>query len=333
MTQERHTVEDVAREAGVSLMTVSRAMNGRPGVGEQTRRRILDIAERMGYRPSRVARGLASRRASALGIVFPDMANPFFAILAKAATDVARSRDVNVFILNTDEDPEREISAYESLHEERIDGVIVAASRLSAKRLRAEIARFSAPVLVNSVVTGPGIANVDVDDRAGILEAVAHLYSRGRRRIAFVAGPRASGSARRRLSGYRAGLDEGGLAFDPRLVTHSKPDTEGGMRATAAILEREPDIDAVIAHNDITAIGVLRGLELAGRRVPEDVAVLGVDDIPYAALVRPSLSTLRIDIAALGRLAMTALLDLREGRPVEPLRPLRPELVFRESSG
>ena len=332
MGHERHTVEDVARAAGVSLMTVSRAMNGRPGVGEKTRKRVLEIAGRMGYRPSRVARGLASRSASALGIVFPDMANPFFAILAKAATDVARSRDVNVFIINTDEDPGRELLALESLHAERIDGVIVAASRLPARTLRDEILRFKAPVLVNSLVTGPGIANVDVDDRSGMLEAVAHLFARGRRRIAFVAGPRESGSARRRLSGYRAGLAAADFPFDPRLVSRCKPDIEGGQRSIGALLERYPDIDAVLAHNDITAIGVLRGLQRAGRRVPEDVAVIGVDDIPYAALVRPSLSTLRVDIAEIGRRAMTALLDLRDGKLVESLKPLHPELVLREST-
>jgi LacI family transcriptional regulator len=333
MSHEGHTVEDVARAAGVSLMTVSRAINGRPGVGEETRRRVLAIAEHMGYRPSRVARGLASRRASAVAIVFPDMANPFFAILAKSATDVARSRDINVFIMNTDESPSREISAYESLHEERIDAVIIAASRLASKTLRMEIGRFGSPVLVNSLVTGPGIANVDVDDRAGILDAVAHLLARGRRRIAFVAGPRESSSARRRLSGYKAALAQAGKAFDPLLVTRCKPDIEGGMRAIELILGREPDIDAVIAHNDITAIGVLRGLQRAGRRVPEDVGVIGVDDIPYAELVKPALSTLRVDIGALGRLAMTALLDLREGKEVETLPPMRPELVLRESSG
>jgi len=333
MSHHDHTVEDVARAAGVSLMTVSRAINGRPGVGEETRRRVLAIAERMGYRPSRVARGLASRRASAVAIVFPDMANPFFAILAKSATDVARAREVNVFIMNTDENPSREISAYESLLEERIDGVIIAASRLPSKILREEIARFRSPVLVNSLVTGPGIANVDVDDRAGILEAVTHLFARGRRRIAFVAGPRESGSARRRLSGYKAALAKAGVAFDPLLVTRCKPDIEGGMKAIAVLLEREPNIDAVVAHNDITAIGVLRGLQRAGRRVPEDVGVIGVDDIPYAELVKPALSTLRVDIGELGRLAMTALLDLRDGKEVEALPLMLPELVIRDSSG
>ncbi|MDA8411068.1 MAG: LacI family DNA-binding transcriptional regulator [Treponema sp.] len=333
MSKERHTVEDVAREAGVSLMTVSRTMNGRPGVGEETRRRVLEIAARMGYRPSPVARGLASRRASSLGIVLPDLANPFFSILAKAAVDEARGRGVNVFIINTDERPSLERAAYASLREERIAGVVVAASRLPARHLREEAASFDWPVLVNSLVTGAGIANVDVDDEAGIFEAVSHLLGAGRRHVAFVAGPRESGSARRRVAGYKAGLAAGGIAFDPELLVRAKPDIEGGMRSVVALLSRERRIDAVIAHNDITAIGVLRGLEAAGRGIPSDVAVIGVDDIPYAALVRPSLSTVRIDIPELGRRAMAALLDLRDGKVFEPGPCLRPELVLRESSG
>lgn len=327
----RSTIEDVAREAGVSLMTVSRAVNGRPGVGEATRRRVLDIAARLGYRPDRRASALASKSSKALGLVLPDMANPFFAILAKAATDLARAEDLNVFVMNTDEDPERELSAYLSLLEERIDGVLVAASRLSPRRLRAAVTHFASPILVNSQVRGPGIGNVDVDDRGGMLEAVKHLVGSGRRTIAFAAGPKTSVSAGRRLEGYRAGLLEGGLRAGEELVLRVVPDIEGGRRAVHDLLEAEPSIDAILAHNDITAIGVMRGLAEAGRRIPDDVAVLGVDDIPFAALVRPSLSTVRVDIAELGRRAMALLLARREGRELEPSAPLATTLVLRES--
>ncbi len=332
MANKRSTIEDVARVAGVSLMTVSRAINGRPGVGEETRRSVIELAERMGYRPSRVARGLATRRTATLGIVFPDMANPFFAILAKGATDIARAADLNVFIMNTDEDPELELTAFDSLIEEHIDGVIVAASRLPRRRLLEQVSRFGSAVLVNSDIGGPGIANVDVDDRWGILEAVKHLVACGRRRIAFVAGPRESGSARRRLAGYRAGLVRAGMSPEPSLIERCIPDIEGGSRAAAVLLSREPSLDAIIAYNDITAIGVLRGLAESGRRVPADVAVIGVDDVPYAALVRPSLTTLKVDISGLGRLAMGVLLELRAGQELAPMEAIRPQLIIRESA-
>src|SRR5208337_4852867 len=144
MERQSCTVEDVAMAAGVSTMTVSRAINDRPGVSAEVRRRVLETAASLGYRPSRVARGLASRKTSTLGIVLPDMANPFFAILAKAATDVARAADKNVFIMNTDEDPALEREALDSLAGETIDGVIVAGSRLPKASLIAAISHFDA---------------------------------------------------------------------------------------------------------------------------------------------------------------------------------------------
>lgn len=293
---------------------------------------ILKIADEIDYRPSRLARGLASQRNNNIGIVFPDMANPFFAILAKAATDIARAANLNVFVLNTDEDPAMELAAYDSLLEEQIDGVIVSGSRLPPRRLEAAVRRFRSPVLVNSDLQAPGIANVDVDDRAGILKAVRHLLDGGRRRIGFIAGPKESSSSRRRLAGFSAGLALGGLIFDPTMVEICIPDMEGGTRAIEALIERKPSLDAVIAFNDITAIGIVRGLVQAGRHVPDDIAVIGFDDVPYASLVHPSLTTVRIDIPVMGRLAMNTLLDLREGRPARILPPLIPELIIRESA-
>ena len=332
MSGKRSTIDDVAKAAGVSLMTVSRAINGRPGVGEETRGRVLEIAARLGYRPDRRASALASRSSMAVGLVLPDMANPFFAILAKEATDVARGEGLNVFVLNTDEDPEREVSAYESLIEERIDGVLVAASRLSSPRLLAAMAHFPNSVLVNSRVHGRGILNLDVDDHGGMLAAMSYLLAKGRRKVAFAAGPKRSSSAGRRLAGYRQGLLRGGVEYDESIVVRGIPDIEGGERVAEILVGAAPDLDAVIAHNDIMAIGVMRGLASTGRRIPEDVAVIGVDDIPFAALVRPALSTVRVDIGELGRRAMSLLLAGREGREVDFDGLLATELVIRESA-
>jgi LacI family transcriptional regulator len=332
MSQQRKTVEDVARAAGVSLMTVSRAINGRPGVSEETRRVVIAIAEEMGYRPSRLASGLASRSASSFGIVLPDMANPYFATLAKAATDVAREAGLPVFVMNTDEDPALELAAYDALNDERINGLVVSGSRLPHKKLEEAMRHFRASVLVNSALHGEGIVNVDVDDKRGVEDIVAYLRSTGRRRIGFVAGPRESTSGRRRLAGLKASLRLHDVPFDAGSIERCIPNMEGGRKAVISLLERRPRLDAVIAYNDVTAIGILRGLEEAGRRVPADIAVVGVDDIAYAALVHPALTTLRVDIAALGRMAMTSLLDLRGGRPAPRWEPLRPELVIRESA-
>jgi LacI family transcriptional regulator len=332
MGNQRCTVEDVAAAAGVSMMTVSRAINGRPGVSAEVRRRVLEKAADLGYHPSRIARGLASRKTSTLGIVLPDISNPFFAILAKAASDVARSADKNVFIMNTDEDPELEKAALASLESESIDGVIVAGSRLPIATLAEAVLRFDAAVLVNRETAGPRVDAVNVDDRAGAAEAVAYLVGSGRRRIAFIAGPTTSMSGRRRFSGYCQGLKAGGLVPDPELVRRSVPTLDGGAAAMRFLLARNISIDAVVAYNDLVAIGAMRELKDAGRSVPGDIAVIGADDVPYAALVRPSLSTMRVDISALGKIAMTRLLALGEGKILEPLPAIHPELVLREST-
>ncbi|MGA2545979.1 MAG: LacI family DNA-binding transcriptional regulator [Rectinemataceae bacterium] len=332
MKKERCNVEDVAIAAGVSSMTVSRAINGLPGVGAEVRQRVLETAAGLGYRPSRVARGLAGRKTSTLGIVLPDMANPFFAILAKAATDVARSADKNVFVMNTDESPALERAALASLASEAIDGVIVAGSRLPSAGLVAAVSRFDAAVLVNRNPAGPRVDAVNVDDRSGAVEAVAYLVAAGRRRVGFIAGPRASLSGRRRLAGYRWGLEAGGIRYDPALVERCVPTIDGGAEAVKSLLGRAASLDAILAYNDLAAIGALRALEDAGRAVPGDVAVIGADDVPYAALVRPALSTIRVDISALGRHAMSRLLALGEGRELEPAAAIVPELVLRESA-
>ena len=332
MKSDRCRAEDVARAAGVSIMTVSRAINGRPGLGSETRRRVLEAAERLRYRPSKAARALASRRGSTFGIVMPDVANPFFAILAKAAIDAARTAGRNVFIMNTDEDPELELGAFDSLLGEDIGGVIIIGSRLPEARLFEAISGFGAVVLVNRECSGPGRGSVNVDDREGAAEAIAYLAAKGRGRIGILAGPRIATSAKLRLAGYREGLERSGLAFDPTIVEHCIPRIEGGEIATRALIERAPRIDAILAYNDLVAIGALRALEAMGRSVPGDIAVMGTDDVPYAQIVRPSLSTVHSDIPRLGTDAMALLLSLSCGEEPRLVPTQRPSLVIRDSA-
>ena len=329
----RPTLEDIAAEAGVSMMSVSRAINGQAGIGPELRRRILETAERLGYRPNRAARGLARQRTSTLGLVLPDISNPYFALLAKAAADVARAADHNVLILNSDEDAELEAEALATLAAEAVDGVVVAGSRLPDEHLAKALEGFAASVLVNrNPPPGSPCDAVNVDDEAGAAEAIAYLAGQGRRRIALVSGPAASASGTRRLAGYKAGLAARGLAFDPRLVERCEPTLEGGAAAITALIGREPGIDAVLAFNDVVAIGAMRELKSAGCAIPADVAVVGADDVPFAALVQPALTTLGADVYAIGSTAMSRLLALAAGELLEPLPFIRPRLVRRESA-
>jgi DNA-binding LacI/PurR family transcriptional regulator len=332
---KRPTISDVARVARVSLMSVSRAMNNRPGLSDETRQRILDIADQLGYRPSSVARALATRQTSTIGLVMPDIAKPFFSQIARGAEDSAYENGYNVFLINTAEDPEREKAALDSLWQNEIDGAILCSPCLSQEKLEPYFARFPATVLVNREL-GVSIANVatiNVDDHLGAQKVVRYFVENGRRRIAFITGPATSVSSQRQLIGYRHGLKAANLAFDPSLVEHRPPTTEAGHAALKTLFSRSPEVDAVFCFNDLVAVGVIQACIDTGRDVPTDVAVIGADDIPLASLVRPALSTLQVDKYQIGHQANSLIVRLLKNDSLTRRTVLiQPEFIIRESA-
>jgi LacI family transcriptional regulator len=190
-------------------------------------------------------------------------------------------------------------------------------------------------VLVNRELSAPlsQVATINVNDQLGAQLAVQHCIARGRSRIAFIAGPATSLSGQRRMDGYRAALKAANYLFDPELLEHCAPTTEGGRAATHAILARRPKLDAIFAFNDLVAFGVLQACEEAHRAVPEEIAVIGVDDVPLAQVVRPHLTTLRVDLPQIGRLAMQTLLGaISQEDSVMPSYQIDPELILRDSA-
>jgi len=330
---KRVTIADVAQEAGVSMMTVSRAINNKGGISESTRQRILAIAKEMGFQPSGLAQGLATQRTATVGLIVPDIANPFFALIARGIENVAYDKGYNVFLLNTDEDAEREIAALTSLWQKQVDGLILCSSRLEQPQLLAWLERFPFVVLVNRVLE-TAVSNtctLNVNDQGGAKQAVDHLIASGHTNIAFVAGPEHSLSSQERLIGYQSSLISRNVPMRPELIQHCVPDTEGGYGAALALLRENSEITAVFAYNDLTATGVLQACVELNRRVPQDVAIIGVDDIPLASLVTPALSTLRISKRELGAAAMQALVKLMKGEPLSENNQqiIEPELVIR----
>ncbi len=234
----RATLANIAETAGVSLMTVSRAINNKPGVSKELRQRILSIAQEMGYLPNQIARGLATRLTTAIGLVVPDNTNPFFAQIARGVEDAAYDNQYNIFLVNTNEDPERELKALDSLWAKGIDGVILCSSRLPAQVLEAQIQRFPAMVVVNRGKLTPrtNLTTVNVNDQHGAQLALQYLLAKGRRQIAAIAGPPTSTSSQRRLEGYRSHFKP----LDTGLIEAASPNTEGGRLAAAALLARRP---------------------------------------------------------------------------------------------
>jgi LacI family transcriptional regulator len=332
---DRATIVDVAREAGVSTMTVSRVINDRDDVSTTTRQRVLDAVERLGYRPSGIARGLATRHTGTLGLVVPDIANPFFAEVARGVEQVAYARGYNVFLCNTDEDPFRELDVLGSLEEKRVDGIVLCSSRLTGEDLQMVVGAYPAVVLVNRRASWPGqqVSAVLVDDVMGGHLAVAHLLDRGHRMIGFLSGPAGSHSGQERLAGYVAEMASVGLAPEQGWVEPGAPTAEQGCAAALRLLRSHPELTALICYNDLVAVGVLRACRELGRRVPGDLALVGFDDIPAAALVTPALTTCRIPRHELGAKAMGLLLDQICGETVPGGEVvLEPELVVRASA-
>jgi LacI family transcriptional regulator len=328
----RTTMADVARESGVSLMTVSRVINGKVDVSEETRQRVLEVIDRLDYRPSGIARSLATRRTGTLGLVVPDISNPFFSDVARGVTTAAYREDYNVFLCSSEEDSHRELDLLHSLEEKRIDGLILCSSRLNDDVLAAVLARFPSAVLVNRRSGNPNVGAVLADDESGARMLMAHLLSNGRSSIGFLAGPPMSHSGSARLRGYQAALAVAGLPYEDALVQPCAPVVSGGLDAALALLAAQPQISALFCYNDLAAVGALQACARLGLRVPDDVAVAGFDDIPLAALMTPPLTTCCVPRYELGVRATQMLLTQIDGRPGECCEAVVPVELIRRAS-
>jgi LacI family transcriptional regulator len=330
---KRITMHDVAREAGVSLMTVSRVVNNKEDVSVETRESVMQVIERLNYRPSSIARGLVTHRTCALGLVVPDIANPFFASIVRSAEEEAYAKDYSVFLGNTNEDPQRELTVLRSLEDKQVDGLILCSSRLEDDTLFEVLARFPASVLVFRERNGANVGAFTVDDVFGGQVAVEHLIRSGHRSIGLISGPPISLSASGRLKGYRNALEGAGIPFKKSWIRHCQPVVEKGQETACELLKNNPELTALFCHNDLTAVGALQACAELGLRVPDDVAVIGYDDIRLAALVSPPLTSLHIPSVEIGTQAMQMLLEQIENESAEPKEiHLQPRLVVRASA-
>lgn len=327
------TLSDVAKRAGVSAMTVSRVVNGRSGVSKKTRARVEQSIGELSYRPNSLARGLKANRSATIGLLIPDITNPYFPEIVRGAEDLALKAGYTVFLNNAIEDPKREAAALRTFEERRVDGVIACSPRLPRTELHALLQRYSSAVVVNRRAPIDVAGTVRVDHEYGVRLALEHLYSCGRRRIGILAGPKQSYAGRERLQGIADAASELTLTIPSDYFIHGAPTVEGGMAAAAAILERHHQIDGLLCFNDLVAAGALQACSASGRHVPDDVAVVGYDDIAFARMFHPALTTLHVPKYDLGANAMRILLDRMEGLNRHAEIILRPKLVVRASTG
>ncbi|GGM39282.1 LacI family transcriptional regulator [Micromonospora sonchi] len=295
------TIRDVARASGVHISTVSRTFSAPHLVNPETRVRVLACAEDLGYRPNRAARALITGRTHNIGLIIADIANPFFPPLIKAAESQARHRDYHVFVADTNEDAAAEEELVHALAKQ-VDGVLLCSPRMSNSLIE-QLSREVPLVVVNRQLAGLPCVLMDVGQ--GARSAIEHLAGLGHREIALLAGPRGSWTSRelRRAAGAAARAAGAELT-----VLGPNPPTEAGGLAQAEQVRRA-GVTAVLAYNDLMAIGLLEGLDALGVRVPQEVSVVGVDDITLSRLTRPKLTTVATPTAAAGRTAVDMLLQ------------------------
>lgn len=294
---------------GISASTASRALNNNSAISEEIRKRVFKAAQESNYIPNSLARGLALRRSRMVGLLVPSIANPFFAEVSRGAHDMAWQRSYVVALCDTQRNHEREKLYSERLLQSQVDGVIVTGGVMLEERIRAWRQRDVPLVLAGRRVAGSGFSSVAVDDASAGYQATHHLISRGRRKILFLGGPLDSPATRDRYRGYLEALESRGLS---PVVSHGDYTMERGFQEAAAIVQSKERPDAVFAANDLMAIGLIMGLAGSGVKVPDDLAVMGCDDIPMGALIRPALSTVRIPMYEMGQRAMGLLLDILE---------------------
>ena len=323
------TIKDIAREADVSIASVSRVLNNVGRVSDATRARILSIAERLRYVPHEGARSLIRKRTAMVGMVLPDLHGEFFSELLRGADSAARALGMHLLVSTSHGDPDEAAAAIRSMRG-RVDGLLLMSphvdSTFAARHLSGDL-----PVVLLNAPPGAAAHLVSIDDYAGAVAMVRHLSASGCTRIAHIAGPVGNSDAAERLRGYRDAL---GQPADPALIFQGDFSVDAGRAAALAFTALSPRPDAIFAANDMMAAGCMEALAELGIAIPGEIAVGGFDDVPLAHFLSPPLTTMRIDVARFGRTAFVQLVAAIAGQPdLPPVEKIVPALVIRQSCG
>jgi LacI family transcriptional regulator len=328
------TIKHVAARAGVSFTTVSHVLNGTRRVSDSARRRVEEAIADMGYAPSAVARALKMSETHILGVVVPNITNPFFAELTRGIEDTCERRHYSVFLCNGDDDPARQARALQTLLERRVDGMLFATPAGDAGALAKRLAGMKMKaVVVDRRLPGPGADLVRIDHEGGAALAVRHLLSLGHRRIACLSGPTEFEVSRARVAGWRRALGEAGVRIPEAWLAEGEFSAASGHELARRLLRRTR-VTAIFAGNDLLGIGALRAAAELGIAVPRSLSVIGFDGIDLGAYTFPALTTVGHPIRDLGAIAATVLIDRIAGRGNRVRELVVPaQLMLRESTG
>lgn len=312
------TIYDVAREANVSMATVSRVVNGNQNVKPATRQKVLAVIERLDYRPNAVARGLASKKTKTVGVIIPDISNVFYAELVRGIEDIATMYRYNIILTNSDQQPIKEAQLLSTLLSKQVDGVVLMSDQLSDE-LREEMKRSSIPiVLAGTLDQASDTPSVNIEYHEAAVEAVERLIRNGHSRIAYVTGSLKSSINRlHKLTGYEKALDAADIEMDTDLVVEVDNTYEEGIRAFEQLQSLKQPPTAYFAGNDEIAIGILQGAKDANLDVPGDIEIISFEDSKLTRMVRPQLTSIAMPLYDIGAVSMRLLTKFMNNEKVE----------------
>ena len=333
-TSKAASIYDVARESRVSVFTVSAVVNNKAHVGKKLRERVEAAIRKLNYRPNLLARSLAKQKTHTIGMIVPDIANPFFPMVVRGAEDAAQKRGYNLLLCNSDDTQVREESALELLLSKRVDGILLTKAICDiTPSLRQMIEEMNIPIVL-VMRTFPKISKdaIITDDYQGAYEAVCHLARSGRSRIGLMGGPMKVSNGKARWQGFHDALKANDLSYEPSLVIEGDYRIESGYRGGHVLLSQRPD--GVYVANYLMTVGLLKAAEEMGLQCPEDFGLVSFDDYPWLGIFRPKLTTVELPKYQLGLEAADLLLDRIAGKTGPGvLKKLLPELRVRDSCG
>lgn len=326
------TIRDVAELAEVHPSTVSRVINGDSRISEKTKNKVLLIIKKLGYTPNAIARGLKTKRTYTLGMLIPDITNPFFAELARGVEDAANENGFNIILCNSDDKLKKERTYLEILREKRVDGLILGTAHIRDKSIL-ELEKKKFPyILISRNVERLNKNCIIIDDLAGGMMATEYLIKLGHHRIAHITGPLKTRSGLNRLKGYQLALKKHKIEYNDELVGEGDFRIKGGYQVMKRFLKLTKPPTAIFAANDLLALGAMQAIQKKNFHIPEDFSVIGFNDIELASFVYPPLTTIRQPMQKMGALALKMLLKIiEEGEFNQKKVTLKPKLIIRES--
>ncbi|WP_181349902.1 catabolite control protein A [Thalassobacillus sp. CUG 92003] len=326
------TIYDVAREANVSMATVSRVVNGNPNVKPATRKKVHDAIERLGYRPNAVARGLASKKTTTVGVIIPDISSIFFAELARGIEDIATMYNYNIILSNSDQNKEKEIHLINTMLGKQVDGLVFMGGKITDDHIR-EFKNASVPIALAATVNeSKEIPSVNINYEQAAYEATELLLSHQNSQVAFVSGPEDTEVNNQKLNGYQRAMHDSGRDIDRKLIVTGDYTYDSGLEALEQLLELDNRPTAVFVASDEMGLGVIHGAQDRGLRVPEDIEVFGFDNTRLATMVRPTLSTVVQPMYDIGAVSMRLLTKFMNKEEVEDKSVVLPHRIIERDS-